>query len=586
MRQKGRGTLLVSDDDVASYSVIVDAGSTGCRIYIYEESKDGIVGTRGPKATPGLSELSPEQVQSYLGPLVDFAKDRVPERERSRTPFKVLATAGMRLVDASVSRTIFDAVHEALEPLDFVTDRRNAQTISGQDEAYYAALAINYAYDRIDSRSRRRRHKSPLLGALDLGGASAQIAVPSSNSAENAKTSTIVTAADFEVATYLEYGIERVSARYHGDIGAATGEDDQCAPPADFARCSQALAQSLGIGDCRRQRLLQKSGDNNTCILPVFEGEAGAAPTVAASRARRFRAGSPVGTRNKKFGGGELVATSLYYYAWLSLYEILKKKDEASSIALLLKEEWPKPSISTVRKAASIACGLSGEELSKLASQGGRWDPAVGDTARRSSEFPRRCFDLAYVDILLVDVLGFSESARVEVSVEKGDVELDWTLGVVVDDNTHRKRQRLRNSMSKSRTSYPPSSAVDRDIFSREYWTPIFAVGFFFFIALSVILFFFPNARRRKKTKTDDQPCWNDAGYGRYWSNNSNDEPGTPTNLKDVTSSPDLKTPDPEEGGSSANNLKSSRSVSPVPMDAGARSRSTSSLRLIYSSSV
>lgn len=129
------------------------------------------------RQTPGLSSLvgaDRAELLAYAEPLLKFATNAVPERERSRTPFKILATAGMRLLPAALwpatwnnipsleipleldrvkhtqaeADKLYDALFEALQgggnrlrgasggP--FRIARADVRTISGEDEAYYA----------------------------------------------------------------------------------------------------------------------------------------------------------------------------------------------------------------------------------------------------------------------------------------------------------------------------------------------------------------------------------------------------------------------------------------------------------------
>jgi len=190
------------------FSVIVDAGSTGSRVYVYEKVEGAeLSGSRGAKAAPGLAAFADDVggVAAHLAPFIRFARERVPEAEWPRTPFRIYATAGMRLVARARAAAVYDACFAALAPSGFRVARRDLRTISGEDEAFFAGLAANYAMGSVDGDA--RRVSDVVFGALDLGGASTQIAAPA-----RAPTGERLRAGDFSVATFLGYGVERAHA--------------------------------------------------------------------------------------------------------------------------------------------------------------------------------------------------------------------------------------------------------------------------------------------------------------------------------------------------------------------------------------
>lgn len=563
------------------YAVVVDAGSTGCRVYVYQHvSSERIVSWKGPKTTPGLSSIAPSGVAEYIRPLVEFARSKVPESERKRTPFKVLATAGMRLMKISLARVMYDAVFAAL-PRDFATDRRDVRTISGEDEAYFEALAVNYAYGTIDSVGRASRRP---LGALDLGGASTQIAVPL-----NRRPNERLTAADFGVASYLGYGVERVASRYHDFL---KGADDPCAPAQHarvdtFDNCCDVVAAAIGISECRSERRAN-DGPSPSCALPVVDGGAKAhtTPTVAAMGAKAF-------ADNMVDEADVLVATSLYYYAWLSLGSLLQRLNasavlggQAALDAALqdLNREWPSPSVGAARAAARVLCAVPVLELVRLATSHNDWEPAMGNAVRREREFPRRCFDLAYVDLLLTDVFGLSDSFRLEVAVDRNDVELDWTLGAVLDDATHR-RTAVRTSLRLRRGRVVAFKKL------RQYWRPLV---FLAVCLVSVVAFLLGRgaspAKRRQRAackKIDDNSatfsaatwCWNDEQRTTYWA----EDAALLAEVPQRTTSADFGTPVPtahvrSPGTASQQQKYCHRAISPPTVNS--RSTSVTSSRL------
>lgn len=137
---------------------------------------------RPRKVYPGLSSIDvsdKETVMRYVEPLLRFAASHIGPADQPQTLFLFLGTAGMRLLTPQDQRTAYREIVEgvnAMPGLGFRMRLENARTITGTDEAYFAALSVNFMFGHIDRDLRRTRQT--LLGALDLGGSSTQIAIP------------------------------------------------------------------------------------------------------------------------------------------------------------------------------------------------------------------------------------------------------------------------------------------------------------------------------------------------------------------------------------------------------------------------
>jgi golgi apyrase len=192
------------------YGVILDAGSSGSRVYVYKwlnaqaaKSKgDNEVLGRLPelkthkkwnkKAHPGISTFGPKPEEvgpEHLKELVEFAQEIVPEDEVPNTPIFLLATAGMRLVPEDQRVAVLEhacrffrrATRFRLPDCDL-----HVQVIPGETEGLYGWIAVNYllgGFDRPDEHQHGKGHHT--YGFLDMGGASAQIAfAPNATEAE------------------------------------------------------------------------------------------------------------------------------------------------------------------------------------------------------------------------------------------------------------------------------------------------------------------------------------------------------------------------------------------------------------------
>ena len=176
------------DARLVQYALMIDAGSTGSRIHIYKFNNCGPSPAYEyevfKQTKPGLSDYGedPLGAAQSLDVLLDEAVNVIPQALWSCTPVAVKATAGLRLLGATESAAILDAVkHRLHEKYPFaVVERDGVVIMDGSDEGVYAWITTNYLLGTI-------RPDSPVsiaattpggpstYAVLDLGGASTQI---------------------------------------------------------------------------------------------------------------------------------------------------------------------------------------------------------------------------------------------------------------------------------------------------------------------------------------------------------------------------------------------------------------------------
>uniref|UniRef100_A0A0G4F394 Peptidase A1 domain-containing protein n=1 Tax=Chromera velia CCMP2878 TaxID=1169474 RepID=A0A0G4F394_9ALVE len=174
---------------VYDYGLVMDAGSRGTRIHIYQwphREFDPSHPYTGPlsfpkdigslSVEPGISSFAntPDQVGINLKPLIDHAKD-VLKKEESRWstfPLWLKATAGMRDLERDVRGGVMEGIRllfqdKSVNP--FYNTNDMVRVISGEEEGAYGWLSVNYAKGTL--------FDGPLgsYGAMDMGGASTQI---------------------------------------------------------------------------------------------------------------------------------------------------------------------------------------------------------------------------------------------------------------------------------------------------------------------------------------------------------------------------------------------------------------------------
>ena len=215
-----------SNSPDVSYAILIDAGSTGSRMYIYkfsltgEKKVDSVsdveeVSNSLGKVRPGLSSLNKlDEISTYLRKFIKEASGIIPKDKQSSTPFIVLATAGMRLLPEADQEAIMNNVKQVLDsdqsPFLFKDD--NVKVISGKEEAIYAWITVNFIQGVLTSP--RRRVFS--WGVLDMGGASTQNAMRLFRKPELSGTILKLGKKNYKLfaKSYLDMGLARIHERF------------------------------------------------------------------------------------------------------------------------------------------------------------------------------------------------------------------------------------------------------------------------------------------------------------------------------------------------------------------------------------
>ena len=152
--------------------IVVDAGSTGSRLHLFAYDVDAhqhrinINELESKKITPGFASIEPNQAN------IDDYLTRLFEGVSTQTiPVYFYATAGMRLIPTENQALYFQGLKNwfAANPYWSI---KEARTITGREEGIFGWLAVNYQKGALDAFDR------PLVGVMDVGGASVQITFP------------------------------------------------------------------------------------------------------------------------------------------------------------------------------------------------------------------------------------------------------------------------------------------------------------------------------------------------------------------------------------------------------------------------
>ena len=162
-----------SDETSFSQKVaIIDAGSSGSRLYIYEVKADSTVKLLYPVSDQEKNESKgraistvanhPDSVRAYYDGMTLCYKSG---NEGENIPLYILATAGMRVQDKAKADGVYDKLRTIGEANGF--SLKAAMTIAGRYEGLYAWIATNYENGTLTTSPK---------GIIEVGGVSAQLA--------------------------------------------------------------------------------------------------------------------------------------------------------------------------------------------------------------------------------------------------------------------------------------------------------------------------------------------------------------------------------------------------------------------------
>ncbi|OTF69273.1 nucleoside phosphatase-like protein, partial [Euroglyphus maynei] len=184
---------------------MIDAGSSGSRVYIYvwpphsgdmrqllkiRMLRDQLGHDVYHTITPGLSScaLNISSSSSYITPLLEFAAEHIPMEKHKETPLYILATAGMRLLDQTIQNAILENLRQEIpKKFSFLFTANNVAVITGKEEGLYSWIALNYMIGRFDhtiekeplitiENNDKQWKRMNTVSMIEMGGASIQIA--------------------------------------------------------------------------------------------------------------------------------------------------------------------------------------------------------------------------------------------------------------------------------------------------------------------------------------------------------------------------------------------------------------------------
>lgn len=156
------------------YAMVIDAGSSGSRVYLFSYKTDTavpvITEVMNASVQPGLSSFAnqPTSAGASLKPILDSANQKIQSLgiDAKTISISVYGTAGMRLLDDKTQTAIYADVKNYLQK-NYAFKVGNVQTITGQMEGMFGWLDVNYLSATLQN--------GKTIGSIDMGGASTQI---------------------------------------------------------------------------------------------------------------------------------------------------------------------------------------------------------------------------------------------------------------------------------------------------------------------------------------------------------------------------------------------------------------------------
>ncbi|EFX73869.1 hypothetical protein DAPPUDRAFT_57727, partial [Daphnia pulex] len=218
------------------YGVVLDGGSSHTAVFVYQWpgpkwKGTGVLQQIGVCNIVGKCDIASfynnvAGVDAFLTPCLSYASSKVPSASQFNTPIYFGGTAGLRLLkysQPSATSVLLDSIRNRLSRSGFRFDWSYVEILSGMDEAQFSWVTVNTQLMNVGPE-----HQT--VGALDLGGASTQLAlqVPSGHevmSGEDDVCNLQLYSQNYSVYSQssLCYGVLEVIKRYESMLIVESG---------------------------------------------------------------------------------------------------------------------------------------------------------------------------------------------------------------------------------------------------------------------------------------------------------------------------------------------------------------------------
>ncbi|KAL5217184.1 hypothetical protein ABZP36_017868 [Zizania latifolia] len=389
------------------FAVIIDGGSTGTRVHVFATRPDGrpdLARSAVMRVSPGLSSFAaePARAGNSLRPLIDFSMERVGGAgSAAATEVRLMATAGLRLLEERVQEAILSSCRDVLRASGFRFEDPWAEVIPGSDEGIYAWVAANYALGTLGGDP----HKT--IGIIELGGASAQLTFVSDEvlAPELSRNFTFGdTTYTLYSNSFLNFGQNAAQDSFHEILRSRDSSKngtlvDPCAPKG-YSRIEEVISKSSNVSSSKLENQYVDSGDGD-----FTECRSSSLVLLKKGKEKCQYQQCHLGPTFVPELRGHFLATENFYFT--SKFFGLKQSSSLSDF-VLAGEQFCNKDLSTLRQKY----------------------PNQSD-----DDFSRYCFSSAYIVALLHDSLGVPlDDKRIEYSNQVGDIQVEWALGAFISN--------------------------------------------------------------------------------------------------------------------------------------------------------
>lgn len=147
------------------FAAVIDAGSTGTRLHIFEFSHDPthahsifeLESETFKEVKPGVSTYAktPELAAENVRELLLVAKKYIPYDLWEKTPLTFRATAGVRLLNEKEADAILTNIESEVMSSGFLIDDDAVGVLSGIDEGVFGWFTLNFLLSRLNNLSEK-----------------------------------------------------------------------------------------------------------------------------------------------------------------------------------------------------------------------------------------------------------------------------------------------------------------------------------------------------------------------------------------------------------------------------------------------
>ncbi|CAK9863058.1 unnamed protein product [Sphagnum jensenii] len=399
------------------YGIVIDAGSSGSRIHVFEYTRGHIsaavdlVGLESAtlRKKPGLSSFAdnPPLAGDSLKELLEFATQKVPKKEQSKTRVYLMATSGLRRLDENVREALLTSCRDVLQASKFLFHDKWVYVISGREKGIYAWVSANYALGTL--------HSDPLqtTGIIELGRASTQVTfVPEVPPPPSFKHTLELGGKTFVLYSYsfLNYGQEAAWDSLLESVltGSATAMVTQETEEGVVIHPCTPQGYRWSVEEGQHHAVSISTGTHSPVSSILSQGNFSECRSAAYSLLQKDRDACTypkcaIGSAFVPELRGNFFATGNCYYT---------------------SEFFKLPATTSLAEIVDAGQHYCGQDWTQIQEE---------HKGAEEKELIKYCFSTAYIVALLHDSLGIGMAdERVKFTNKVHDVPLDWALGALI----------------------------------------------------------------------------------------------------------------------------------------------------------